>query len=56
VKRAGIPEIKQANSKNKSIRDLYSGINKFKKDYQTRSNLVTHENDDLLADSHILNR
>jgi hypothetical protein len=29
-----------ANSKNKNIRDLYRGINYFKKGYQPRSNLV----------------
>jgi hypothetical protein len=28
------------NSKNKNIRDLYTGINYFKKGYQPRSNLV----------------
>jgi hypothetical protein len=45
------------NSKNKNIRDLYRGINDFKRGYQTRSNLVKDENDDLLADSNtILNR
>jgi hypothetical protein len=43
--------------KNKDIRDLYRGINKFKRGYQLRSNLVKDENGDLLADSHhILNR
>jgi hypothetical protein len=43
--------------KNKNIRDLYRGINEFKKDYQPRSNLVKGVNGDLLADSHnILNR
>jgi hypothetical protein len=26
------------NSKNKNIRDLYRGINKFKRNYQPRSN------------------
>jgi hypothetical protein len=40
------------NSKNKNIRDLYRGINDFKKGYQPRSNLVKDENGDLLADSH----
>jgi hypothetical protein len=40
------------NSKNKNIRDLYRGINYFKKGYQSRNNLVTDENGDLLADSH----
>jgi hypothetical protein len=45
------------NTKNKNIRDLYRGINEFKRGYQPRNNLVKDENGDLLADSHnILNR
>jgi hypothetical protein len=45
------------NSNNKNIRDLYRGINAFKKGYQPRNNLVKDEDGDLLADSHnILNR
>jgi hypothetical protein len=45
------------NSKNKNIRDLYRGINEFKKGYQPRNNLAKEENGDLLEDSHnILNR
>jgi hypothetical protein len=45
------------NSKNKNIRDLYRGINEFKRGYQPRNYLVKDENGDLLADSHnILNR
>jgi hypothetical protein len=45
------------NSKNKNMRDLYRGINGFKRGYQPTSNLVKFENGDLLADSHnILNR
>jgi hypothetical protein len=45
------------NSKNMDIRDLQRAINKFKRSYQPRSNLVKDENGDLLADSHnILNR
>jgi hypothetical protein len=40
-------------SKNKNIRDIYTGINEFNKDYQTRNNLVD-ENSHLLADSHII--
>jgi hypothetical protein len=41
---------------NKNIRELYRGINDFKRGYQPRSNLVKDENDDLLANSHnILN-
>jgi hypothetical protein len=39
------------NSKIKNIRDLYSGINEFKRGYQPRSNLVKDENCNLLADS-----
>jgi hypothetical protein len=46
----------ESNSKNR-IRDLYRGINKFKKGYQPRTNLVKDERGDLLADPHkILNR
>jgi hypothetical protein len=45
------------NSKNKNIRDLYRGINGFKRGYQPRNNLVKDKNGDLLADSqNILNR
>jgi hypothetical protein len=40
------------NSKNKNIRELYRGINEFKRGYQTLSNFVKYENGDLLADSH----
>jgi hypothetical protein len=40
------------NSKNKNVRDLYRGINEFKRGYQPRSDLVKDENSDLLADSH----
>jgi hypothetical protein len=40
------------DSKNKNIRDLYRGINEFKRGYQPRNNLVKDENGDLLADSH----
>jgi hypothetical protein len=47
----------ETNSKNKNIRDLYRGINEFKKGYQPRTKMVKAENGDLLADSHsILNR
>jgi hypothetical protein len=45
------------NRENKNIRDLYRGINKFKRSYQERNNLVKDKTGDLLADSHnILNR
>jgi hypothetical protein len=40
------------NSKNKHIRHLYKGINKFKRGYQPRCNLVKDENGHRLADSH----
>jgi hypothetical protein len=44
-------------SKSKNLRDLYRGINEFKRGYQPRSNLMKDENGDLLAGSHnILNR
>jgi hypothetical protein len=47
----------ELNSKNKNIRDLYRGINEFKKGYQPRTNLVKDESGDLLVDPHkILNR
>jgi hypothetical protein len=47
----------ETNSKNKNIRDLYGGVNEFKKGYQPRTNLVKDEEGDLLADPHkIVNR
>jgi hypothetical protein len=47
----------ESNSKNKNIRDLYRDVNKFKKGYQPRTNLVKDEKGDLLADPHkIMNR
>jgi hypothetical protein len=36
------------NRKNKNIRDLYKGMNEFKRGYQSRSNLVKDENSDCL--------
>jgi hypothetical protein len=45
------------NSKKKNIRDIYRGMNEFKRVYQPRSNLVKDQIGVLLADSHnILNR
>jgi hypothetical protein len=45
------------NRKNKNIRDLYRGINEFKRGYKSSSNLVKDENGDLFANAHnILNR
>jgi hypothetical protein len=47
----------ESNSKNKNIRDLHRGINKFKKSYQPRTKLVKDGKGNLLADSHeIVNR
>jgi hypothetical protein len=44
------------NSKNKKIRDLYRGINSFKRGLPPINNLVNDENGDLLAGSqNILN-
>jgi hypothetical protein len=43
--------------KTKFMRDLYRGINKFKKGYQPRINIKNDENDELLVDSQsVLNR
>jgi hypothetical protein len=39
-------------SKNKNIRDLYRGINDFKKGYQPRTNVVKDEKCDLVSESH----
>jgi hypothetical protein len=38
------------NSKNKNIRDLYRGINEFKRGYQPRYNSVKDENGDLILE------
>jgi hypothetical protein len=47
----------ETNNKNKNIRDLYRGINEFKKGYQPRTNIIKDENDNLLADpQNVLNR
>jgi hypothetical protein len=35
-----------------NIRDLYRGINEFKKGYQPRTNLVKDDRGDVLADPH----
>jgi len=41
------------NSKIKNIRDLYRGINDFKKGYQPRTNIVKDDNCDLFTYYHI---
>jgi hypothetical protein len=45
----------KTNSKHKSIKQLYTGINKFK-DSELGINSVKYKNNDLLTDLHILNR
>jgi hypothetical protein len=42
----------ETNSKIKNVRDLYMGINDFKKGHQPRTIIVTDEKGDLVADSH----
>ena len=39
-------------SNTKNIRNLYMGINDFKKGYQSRTNIVKDEKGDLVTDSH----
>jgi hypothetical protein len=47
----------QTNNKNKNIRDLYNGINEFKKGYQPRINIIKDENGNVIADpQNVLNR
>jgi hypothetical protein len=42
------------NNKNKNFRDLYRGINEFKRGHEPRSNFVKDENDDLLVESNTI--
>jgi hypothetical protein len=42
----------ETNSKIKSIRDLYRGINNFKKGYQPKTVIMKDKKGDLFADSH----
>jgi hypothetical protein len=49
--KAKIEEL-ETNSKMKNIRDLYRGVNDFKKGYQPTTNIVKDEKGDLIADSH----
>jgi hypothetical protein len=47
----------ESNSENKNIRELYRGINEFKKGYQPRPNLVKNDRSNLHVNPHkILNR
>ena len=42
----------ESNSKINNARDLYRGINDFKKGYQPRTRIVEEEKGDLVADSY----
>jgi hypothetical protein len=42
----------ETNSMIKNIRDLYRGMNDFKKGYQPRTNIVKDEKGDLVTASH----
>jgi hypothetical protein len=47
----------ETNNENKNIRDLYRGINEFKKGYQPRINVIKDENGNQLADpQNVLNK
>jgi hypothetical protein len=47
----------ETNNKNSNIRDLYRGINEFKKGYQLRISIIKDENGNLLTDpQNVLNR
>jgi hypothetical protein len=47
----------ETNNKNKNIRDLYRGINEFKKGYQPRIDIIKDENGNLIAyPQNVLNR
>jgi hypothetical protein len=42
----------ESNSKINNVRDLYRGINDFRKGYQPRTIIVKNEKGDVVADSH----
>jgi hypothetical protein len=42
----------ETNRKIKNIRDLYTGVNDFKKGYLPRTNIVKDEKGDLITDCH----
>jgi len=49
--KAKIEEL-ETNSKINNIRDMYRGINGFKKGYKPRTSIIKDEKGDLVADSH----
>jgi hypothetical protein len=42
----------ESNNKIKNVRDMYRGINDFKKGYHRRTDRVKDEKGDLVVDSH----
>jgi predicted nucleotide-binding protein (sugar kinase/HSP70/actin superfamily) len=44
----------ETNNKNKNIRDLYRGLNEFKKEYHPIVNIIKDEKGNLLADPQCL--
>jgi hypothetical protein len=47
----------ETNNKTKNIKDLYRGINEFKKGYQSRVDIIKDENGNMIADPQsVLNR
>ena len=46
------PKTEETNSNINNVRDLYGGINDFKKGYQLRTITVKDEKGDLIANSH----
>jgi hypothetical protein len=44
----------ETNNKNKNIRDLYKGINEFRKGYQPKINIIKNENGNLFAVPHCI--
>ena len=41
----------EENSKNKNIREMYKGINEFKKSYQLRVNVIKKHDGTIVADT-----
>ena len=41
----------QNNNKNKNIRNMYKGINEFKKGYQPRAHVINKDDGTILADT-----
>jgi len=50
--KAKLDELETNSKIKKNIRDLYRGINGFKKGYQTRTNIAKDEKGELVTDYH----